>query len=68
MLSNGKLTDRAKRILVWIVGVCTVLVLCTVCVHACKRSINCTVNAKRNSVTISYNKPNADNGVVKKNK
>lgn len=67
MLSNGKLTDRAKRILVWIVSICVVFGCCSICVYSCKRSITCTVNAKRNSITITYDKPNSD-GIVKKNK
>ena len=66
MLINGKLTDRAKRILVWIISICVVFGCCSICVYSCKRSITCTVNAKRNSITIAYNKPNADNGIVKK--
>lgn len=57
-MSNVTLSDRAKRCLVWFIGICTVLSLSAVCVHSCKRNIQCTVNAKRNSVTITYAKPN----------
>lgn len=67
MFSNGKLSDNAKRCIVWIIGICTILSCSAICVYSCKRNVQCTVNAKRNGIVVNIDRIPAD-GVVKKNK
>ena len=67
-MSNVTLSDRAKRCIVWFIGICTVLSLSAICVHSCKRSIQCNIDAKRNRVIIHYVKPSSTHSVEKKSK
>lgn len=52
MFTNGKISDRGKKCITWLIAICTFLVLLTVCVRSCQRHIECDINASRNRVTI----------------
>lgn len=65
-MANGTLSDTAKKCITWCIAICVVFGATALCIHSCKRNIQCTVNAKRNSVTIEYVTPNHNN--LKKSK
>lgn len=57
MFENGKISERGKRILTWVVAVGTFLCVLAVCVRTCSRNIQCDLNASRNRITIQYGEP-----------
>lgn len=66
MFDNGKISERGKRILTWVVAVGTFLCVLAFCVRSCSRNIQCDFNASRNRVTIQYNGKRSDG--LKENK
>lgn len=67
MFDNGKISERGKRILTWIVAVGTFLCVLAICVRSCSRNIQCDFNASRNRVVIQFNEKRTDGLKDKKN-
>ena len=57
MISNGKLSDRAKKCIAWVIAICVLLLCVTFCIRACQRNVECHIDTSRNRVTIQYISP-----------
>lgn len=56
-MENGKIFGLDKRTFTWLVAICVMLVSIGLCCNACKHSIACTVNAKRNCISLDVQLP-----------
>lgn len=64
---NGKISDNGKRIITWCIAIGIVFLGTTICVHACKRNVECHFDASRSRVTIQYLDPDSHSSNVMKN-